>query len=85
MATVLSSHTAVDIDFFLGQELAASCIWAVDLLVKSGGKICLSLNQLRMKFLDNFFSAANLTTASPSSKFHVWRESRELAWWERNK
>lgn len=34
----------------------------------------MSLNQLKMKFLDNFFSAANLTTASPSSKFHVWRE-----------
>ena len=38
MATVLSSHTAVDIDFFLGQELEGSCIWAVDLLVKNGGK-----------------------------------------------
>ena len=34
----------------------------------------MSLNQLKMKFLDNFFSAANLTIANPSSKFHVWRE-----------
>ena len=76
MATVLSSHTAVDIDFFLGQELAGSCIWAVDLLVKSGGKIGLRLNQLRMKFLDNFLAASNLKIASPTSKFHVWRESR---------